>query len=258
MNIGRISVIGGFMLERDDYLKMLFNSPIPCMWINVVKHEGEKACDITVLGINEKLREISNKKIKENYTYKMDNEEYSNLISIIENLDKDEKTTLVDFVQILESFYQIDINCITENKYIIWFTKKIELDENIRILLEKMDAYVWCKDALGRYVYTNMKSELYPNANESNVIGKNDFEVLPEEVANVFVTSDKKLLNMEKESIEALTFFNEKCYDGLNQLIKNENGDILGTIGICINTLRQTKHITNTISDAKILELIYF
>jgi PAS domain S-box-containing protein len=226
------------------------------MWVNVVKYEGEKAFDITVLGINEKLREISNKEIKENYTYKIDNEEYDNLNSIIENLDKDKKTTLVDFVQTLESFYQIDINYISENKYIIWFTKKIELDENIKILLEKMDAYIWCKDTLGRYVYTNMKSELYLNANEPNIIGKNDFEVFPEEIANTFVASDKKLLNSEKESIQALTFFNEECYDGLNHLIKNENGDILGTIGICIDTLRQRKYITNAISDAKMLELI--
>lgn len=244
------------MLDREDYLKVIYDSPTPCMWATFIKNKNEKSCDVEVIGTNKVLDNTAQKEILKNHKYKINSGKYSDLFFKIDKLNEIKELSIVDFVDILGSFYQIDIRHISDDKYIVWFSKKIELDENIKLLLNKIGTAIWCKDKYGRYVYLNKSLDLYPNATPNKIVGKTDFEVFPEQEANVFVKGDEKLLAGELESMESLTFFNGNCYCGLNHVIKNDQDDIVGTIGMCIDTLRRKNLINEEISDTKMLELI--
>lgn len=177
------------------------------------------------------------------------------MINIIEE-STEENISIVDFVDFLGGFYQVDISSITDELYVIWYTKKIELNENLELLLDNIGAFTWYKDTSGRYIYTNIKSEIYPNALSGIIVGKTDYEIFPEEIAKAFRESDKELLSGEKESIESLTFLNGNLYDGFNYVVKNNDGEIIGTIGLCKEAFLQDNVENDCISDSKILQLI--
>ncbi|MGL5313335.1 MAG: PAS domain-containing sensor histidine kinase [Peptostreptococcaceae bacterium] len=243
------------MLVKGEYIKILSNSPIPCMWVSFGEKEDCIGNYINILGVNKKLKELSSKEIRISDKYIFHKNKYNKLRNIIEENNQDENISIVDFVEFLDGFYQMDISKVTDDLFVIWYTKKIEINENIEILLDNMGAFTWCKDTMGRYIYTSIKSDVYPNISPGSVVGKTDYELFPEEVANAFRESDKELLEGNEESIKCLTFFNGKFYNGLNHVIKNENGDILGTIGLCKEALKNNKEQDN-INDSKILQLI--
>ncbi|WP_270941110.1 PAS domain-containing sensor histidine kinase [Romboutsia lituseburensis] len=241
------------MLSNEEYIKVILDSPIPCMWIEFTRKEDEYY--INILGINGELDKIKKDVFKLNFDYKLDKELCKNFILNIANGVKQFK--VLEYVSLLNSFYKIDVKHISKNKYIIWFTKKIEIDENIKELIKKMDVYLWCKDKNGKYVYINRPYESYKHATPEYIIGKNDFEIFPKEIAERFVKDDKELLEGKKDYVEALSFFNENCYDGINKVVKDEDGNIIGTIGMCANTLwKDRKTISDKISDSRMLELI--
>ena len=245
------------MLGKEEYLNIILESPVPCMWVSLEKYENNKSHSMSILGCNNKLIEVSNKQIREIYQYNLDIKKYIKLCATMENTEGNKKITLVDFVEILGCFYQMDVIQIDNNIYVIWFTKKIELDKNIEILLDKMGAYLWFKDTLGRYMYMNKGLEEYPNATPENMIGKNDFEIFPEELANIFVKDNKKLLSGEKESVSSVMFYNRRCYDGLSHVVKNDKGDIVGMFGVFVDALSDNEYnMHDRISDANMLHLI--
>ena len=244
------------MLVKEEYIKIIFDSPIPCMWIDFINKEDNYYID--VLGVNKELKNIlkniKEEKIKEGDSYELDINDNWEFISKVK--DKKESFTITNYIKKLNGFYKIDVKNICDSKYVIWVTKRIEIDENIKILLKKMKAYIWSKDKFGRYVYLNKRFESYENATPENIIGKNDFEIFPREVATAFVKDDEQLLSGERESAESLSFFNERCYDGINQVIKNDYGEAIGTIGISIDTLWRKENNYKNISDSKMLDLI--
>ncbi|HSQ88852.1 PAS domain-containing sensor histidine kinase [Romboutsia sp.] len=244
------------MLGKEEYLNIILESPVPCMWVSLEGYENNKTHSMSILGCNNKLLEVSNKQIREIYQYNLDMKKYIKLYATMENTDGNKKITLVDFVEILGAFYQIDVIQIDNNIYVIWFTKKIEIDKNIQILLDKMEMYLWFKDTLGRYIYMNKGLEEYPNATPENMIGKTDFEIFPEELANIFVDDNKKLLNGEKEYIDSVMFYNKRCYDALSHVVKDDKGDIVGTVGTFTDALSDNEYRNDKISDANMLHLI--
>ena len=244
------------MLGKEEYLNIILESPVPCMWVSLEGYENNKTHSMSILGCNNKLLEVSNKQIREIYQYNLDMKKYIKLYATMENTDGNKKITLVDFVEILGAFYQIDVIQIDNNIYVIWFTKKIEIDKNIQILLDKMEMYLWFKDKLGRYIYMNKGLEEYPNATPENMIGKTDFEIFPEELANIFVDDNKKLLNGEKEYIDSVMFYNKRCYDALSHVVKDDKGDIVGTVGTFTDALSDNEYRNDKISDANMLHLI--
>lgn len=239
------------MFKNEEYIKIIFDSPIPCMWINLINKENEYKVDI--LGVNKEFKNKSKNYLKKNDFYIIDVDENVEFIENIKN--KKENFKILNYIKYLSAFYQIDVNYISENKYIIWFTKKIEIEKNVETLLEKMDVHIWCKDKFGRYVYVNKGFDLYENSNPKSIIGKTDFEVFPQELANAFVKNDKRILSGEFESSQCISFFNQRGYDGLNQVLKDENGEIFGTAGICIDTLKKENN-KGSVSDSKMLDLI--
>jgi len=244
------------MLGKEEYLNIILESPVPCMWVSLAEYENNKTHSMSILGCNNKLLEVSNKQIREIYQYNLDMKKYIKLCATMESADKNKKTTLVDFVDILGTFYQIDVIQIDNNIYVIWFTKKIEIDKSIQILLDKTEMYLWFKDTLGRYIYMNKGLEEYPNATPENMIGKTDFEIFPEELANIFTNDNKQLLNGEKEYIDSVMFYNRRCYDGLSHVVKDDKGDIVGVVGSFTDALSDNEYRHDKITDANMLQLI--
>lgn len=244
------------MLGKEEYLNIILESPVPCMWVSLEKYENNKSHSMSILGCNNKLLEVSNKEIREIYQYNLDLKKYIKPCATMKNNDGKKKITLVDFVEILEAFYKMDVIQIENDIYVLWFTKKIEMDKNIETLFEKTGAYLWFKDTLGRYVYMNKGLEEYPNATPKNMIGKTDFEIFPEELANIFVNNNKKLLSGEKECIDNVMVYNKRCYDELSHVVKDDKGDIIGIVGTFTDVLSENEYRDDKISDAKMLQLI--
>ena len=145
-------IIGGFMLDKGDYIKILSNSPIPCMWVTFKKKDTNTGNHINIVGINKKLKELSIKNVNINENKFFYKNKYDKLINIIEE-STEENISIVDFVDFLGGFYQVDISSITDELYVIWYTKKIELNENLELLLDNIGAFTWYKDTSGRYIY---------------------------------------------------------------------------------------------------------
>lgn len=106
------------------------------------------------------------------------------------------------------------------------------------ILLAVIDATpdaIFVKDLDGRYVLVNQAAAKFLRLTPDEVIGKNDFELYPEETARRFVQDDKKVL----ESGQAMSFegvatssAGTQAYLVTKGVYRDKSGTILGIYGI--------------------------
>jgi len=61
-------------------------------------------------------------------------------------------------------------------------------------ILNNIDAPVYLKDTQGKYLMINRKYEELANVTLANIVGKNDFDIFPQPVAELFRAQDEKVL----------------------------------------------------------------
>ena len=73
-------------------------------------------------------------------------------------------------------------------------------DEDIRFrqILDSAPAVIYLKDRNGRYTFVNRHFELLSGYSARQVLGKTDFDLFPEEVANNSLCNDRKVLESGK------------------------------------------------------------
>ncbi|HJU42958.1 MAG TPA: PAS domain-containing protein [Vicinamibacterales bacterium] len=106
------------------------------------------------------------------------------------------------------------------------------------ILLAVIDATpdaIFVKDLDGRYVLVNQAAARFVGRTPAELVGKNDFEIYPEETARQFVDDDKKVL----ESGRAMSFegvatsaSGTQAYLVTKGAYRDRDGNILGIYGI--------------------------
>ena len=112
--------------------------------------------------------------------------------------------------------------------------------KRLRTLIETIPDLVWLKDPDGVYLLCNPKFERFFGVKESEIIGKSDFDYVPEELAQFFRQKDKEALEGSKPSTntEWITYAD----DGHRELVETirtpmygSNGKIIGILGIARN-----------------------
>ncbi|MEG1311558.1 MAG: PAS domain-containing sensor histidine kinase [Romboutsia sp.] len=241
-----------------DYIKVFESTPIIGLW-GKFKIDKSKATEIfEVLGINNKTKEliseadIIGKDILDVFNIKRD----KNIDLVYKKIKEDKTYNLKKYIPILNKFYDIEIISICNDIFVVWLTKAYEFDKYISKILDKTNCSMWIKDNKGRYIATNVNYEKYPDVKYNNMIGKNDFDIFPKEIAENFYKDDNKIINKELDYISTLTFVNDKCYDGSLYPVCDDNENVIGTLGFCIDVTEMNTSKVEVFSQKKMLELI--
>ncbi|MGW8195351.1 MAG: PocR ligand-binding domain-containing protein, partial [Desulforhopalus sp.] len=107
----------------------------------------------------------------------------------------------------------------------------------LRCLLRTIPDLIWLKDSRGVYLSCNSSFEKFFGAQESEIIGRTDYDFVSKELADFFLEHDRKAMQAGKPSSneEWLTFA-ENGYRGLFETIKtpmrDRDGNLIGVLGI--------------------------
>jgi PAS domain S-box-containing protein len=128
----------------------------------------------------------------------------------------------------------------------------------MRALMLSIPDLVYFKDAKGRFVSVSNTCALYANASINDIVGKTDFDFLPRDQAEELSIEDGKIMQTGeavKDKIER-----RKCPSGKEIWVsvtkapwKNEDGDVVGIIGVCRDVTERfenERHILDMISIA--------
>lgn len=112
-------------------------------------------------------------------------------------------------------------------------------DERIclKTLIEILPDHIFLKDLNGVYLVCNQMVEKFFGVKENDILGKTDFDFVPEELAKSFIETDKQALKENKPCINTAWFtYAEDGYKALIQTIKtpmyDSFGNIIGVLGI--------------------------
>ncbi len=113
---------------------------------------------------------------------------------------------------------------------------KLRKSENYqRAILDSFPFFVWLKDTNGDYLATNeavAKATGFDNPSE--IIGKNDFNLFPEDMANSFRADDKEVMeSLQKKELEELIegHGERRWHQTYKAPILDKEGNLFGTVG---------------------------
>ena len=110
-----------------------------------------------------------------------------------------------------------------------------ESEKRLQSILDNTTAVMYLKDLEGRYVLVNREWAKRFNVTESWMVGKTDYDVFPQEVADAFLQNDKQVLK-ENRALEMEEYAplggDMRTYISVKFPLADENGDVYGTGGI--------------------------
>ncbi len=157
------------------------------------------------------------KMLPDNYVKIVSNTLHSNLNEMIE-VECNNNVYSLTFAPVIEDGYvniyglditkrkkaEQDVDALNESlerrvtertKELIKATKKLEdRDERLQAIMDNTTAVIYLKDTQGRYLLINLQFESLFHISSEEVIGKTDYEIFPEAIADSFVTNDKKVI----------------------------------------------------------------
>ncbi|MBZ5558945.1 MAG: PAS domain-containing protein [Acidobacteriia bacterium] len=119
-------------------------------------------------------------------------------------------------------------------------------DQILQAVIEATPDAIFVKDLQGRYVLINQAAARFLDKSPADIVGKNDFELYPEETARQFIEDDRKVLATgEARSFEgvAKSESGEQAYLVTKGVYRDKHGKILGVFGIShdMTELRQAQ-----------------
>ncbi|WDD97022.1 EAL domain-containing protein [Thalassomonas actiniarum] len=111
----------------------------------------------------------------------------------------------------------------------------LETEQRQRDLLNNTSSVIYTKDLSGHYLSINRAYELCFDVSESEIQGKTDFDLFPEEVARKFRRNDLKAINLNQpvESEETVLTANKRqVFLSVKFPLKNARGEIYAVCGI--------------------------
>jgi diguanylate cyclase (GGDEF)-like protein/PAS domain S-box-containing protein len=133
---------------------------------------------------------------------------------------------------------------------------------SLQTLMDLVPDYLWVKDRDSRFVVANKSlASDWGHAHPSEIIGLNDFDFHPPDVAEVFATSERDLLRTGVAKLNREeSVFNS---DGVKKWIlsskvplRNESNEIVGIVGIARDITERKKAEILRDGEAQILEMI--
>jgi len=109
--------------------------------------------------------------------------------------------------------------------------EKRRLEERLHTLVDTIPDLIWLKDADGVYLSCNRTFELFFGAEESEIVGKTDYDFVSKELADFFRDHDRKAMALGKPSSneEWITFASDG-HRALLETIKTPMHDPVGTL----------------------------
>jgi PAS domain S-box-containing protein len=125
-------------------------------------------------------------------------------------------------------------NDITERKKAAQKIKDLQLQQ--QAILDNIPDMVWLKDINSRFVAVNGSFAAAAGYLQSELAGKNDFDIWPYELAEAYVRDDKEVMkNGERKLVEEPIVGSDnlrKSVETIKTPVWDEKGDIIGTTGI--------------------------
>jgi PAS domain S-box-containing protein len=100
-------------------------------------------------------------------------------------------------------------------------------------VVDAMPEYIFWKDKDSIFMGCNNKfAQLIGLDSPQDIVGKTDFDISPLEEAKRFVKTDKEIIAKDKPIINVIEKHKDKILKSIKKPLKNENGEIIGTICI--------------------------
>jgi PAS domain S-box-containing protein len=117
--------------------------------------------------------------------------------------------------------------------------RELEARHNLlRTLIDNMPDYIYVKDAQSRYLISNVAyARLVGFENTSDVIGKTDRELFPEELASDYLTSDQAILKSGQPLVNREQLARDKAGHDVYALttkvpLRDGTGQVVGLVGM--------------------------
>lgn len=132
-----------------------------------------------------------------------------------------------------ENILQVIIHNIINRKEIEKSLKSIRLQQ--KAMLDNLPFMAWLKDKRGVFTAVNEPFAKYYNMKKSDMVGKSDFDLLPLELAQLFESEDKNVLEKGENFVsEKIVKFHEEHFwlETFKKPIIDDSGEIVGLTGI--------------------------
>lgn len=110
-----------------------------------------------------------------------------------------------------------------------------ESNDILRALTESSIDAIFIKDTQGRYLFVNSASAKILGKSAGEIIGKNDTDFFPLEIARKIMENDRRIINSgQSESVEEIVTINSntQVYCSTKNAYRNAQGEVIGLVGI--------------------------
>jgi len=117
-------------------------------------------------------------------------------------------------------------------------------EQRLRSILDNVPAYVFSKSRDGKYTYANKMLSMLYASQVDDIIGKTDFDLIPQDAAKNFAKNDKGVFEKNK-TIRALEYGGsdeygiERCYLSVKCPLENEAGEVEELLGMSLDISEQ-------------------
>lgn len=129
-------------------------------------------------------------------------------------------------------------------------------EEELRIYISRLETVidnlpfeVWYKDLNGNYQIINKEVEKYFGKPRGELLGRNDYELYPEDTANFLTDRDRVVMEREDAEYYELNLDNV-IYEDYKQPVFDANGELIGTTGYSRN-ITQIKKANEALAESE-------
>ncbi|GKZ02309.1 two-component sensor histidine kinase [Paraclostridium bifermentans] len=236
------------------YRKMIEDSPIAYLHIEVVKDENNKYIGMKIKDTNKAYERFFGDASEEKSNYyinnKMSKKEMEEWEYIFNKSKKNEKYIKEIYVKRINSYFNVEVYSTDSNEYHIRFTKISKQHMNLSSTLKNSPFIAWIKNRNGVYVDVNEKFLEFFEKTYDEVIGHTDYELFSRDSADEFTAKDNMIIKYNK-----LEIFEEFIDSNNNKSMylqtakwpytEENNSLLLGTIGISIEITNKIELLKN-------------
>jgi PAS domain S-box-containing protein len=126
-------------------------------------------------------------------------------------------------------------------------------EESYRLFINGTDDMAYLKDDQFRYIFINKATAKFFNREDDEIIGKTDFDLLPENMAMIYKKSDASALSVEGVFVTE-EIINQRVYELRKFRIKLVNGQ--AGVGAYIRDITQQRDLESRLMQAQKIEAI--